>query len=116
LKRETGYGIVKRIIAEQDYPRAFFVENDLMALGVIQGIKDSGLRVPDDIAVVGFDDIAFAAFPEISLTTVRQPKYEMGKLAADILLDCIINGTQEPKRFILEPELVIRTSSGAPLQ
>jgi LacI family transcriptional regulator len=116
LKRETGYGIIKRIIAEQDPPRAFFVENDLMALGVIQGIKDSGLRVPDDIAVVGFDDIAFAAFPEISLTTVRQPKYEMGRLAADILLDCIINGTQEPKRYILEPELVIRTSSGKPLQ
>jgi LacI family transcriptional regulator len=115
LKRESGYEIVKRVIAEHNPPRAFFVENDLMALGVIQGIKESGLKVPDDIAVVGFDDISFAAFPEISLTTVRQPKYEMGKLAVEILLDCIINGTQEPKKYILEPELVIRTSSGNPL-
>lgn len=111
MKRESGYEIVKRIIAEPNPPRAFFVENDLMALGVVQGIKESGLKVPDDIAVVGFDDITFAAFPEIGLTTVRQPKYEMGKLAAEILLDYIINGTQESKKYILEPELIIRTSS-----
>ena len=111
MKRETGYRIIKRIIADQDYPRALFVENDLMALGVIQGIKESGLRVPDDIAVVGFDDIAFAAFPEIGLTTIRQPKFKMGKLAADILLERISNGTREHKKYILEPELVVRTSS-----
>ena len=111
LKRETGYEIIKRIIAGQNFPRALFVENDLMALGVIQGIRESGLRVPDDIAVVGFDDIAFASFPEIGLTTVRQPKYEMGKLAADILLDCIIKITKEPKKHILEPKLIVRTSS-----
>ena len=82
-----------------------------MALGAIQGIKESGLRVPDDIAVVGFDDIAFASFPEIGLTTVRQPKYEMGKLAADILLDSITKSTKEPKKHILEPKLIVRTSS-----
>ena len=111
LKRETGYKITKRLIAGQHYPRALFVENDLMALGAIQGIKESGLRVPDDIAVVGFDDIAFASFPEIGLTTVRQPKYEMGKLAVDILLDSIIKPSKEAKKHILEPKLIVRTSS-----
>lgn len=111
MKRETGYRIIKRMVAGQDYPRALFVENDLMALGVIQGIKESGLQIPGDIAVVGFDDITFASFPEIGLTTVRQPKYEMGKLAATILLDQIMNETTESKRHILEPELIIRTSS-----
>jgi len=111
LKRETGYEITKRLIAGQHFPRALFVENDLMALGAIQGIKESGLRVPDDIAVVGFDDIAFASFPEIGLTTVRQPKYEMGKMAVNILLDSIIESTKEPKKHILEPKLIIRTSS-----
>lgn len=111
LKRETGYKITKRLIADQHFPRALFVENDLMALGTIQGIKESGLRVPDDIAVVGFDDISFASFPEIGLTTVRQPKYEMGKLAANILLDSIIKSTKEPKKHILEPKLIVRTSS-----
>ena len=111
LKRETGYKITKRLIADQHFPRALFVENDLMALGTIQGIKESGLRVPDDIAVVGFDDISFASFPEIGLTTVRQPKYEMGRLAANILLDSIIKSTKEPKKHILEPKLIVRTSS-----
>jgi len=111
LKRETGYKITKRLIAGQHFPRALFVENDLMALGAIQGIKESGRRVPEDIAVVGFDDIAFASFPEIGLTTVRQPKYEMGKLAADILLDSIIKPTREAKKHILEPKLIVRTSS-----
>jgi len=82
-----------------------------MALGAIQGIKESGRRVPDDIAVVGFDDISFFSFPEIGLTTVRQPKYEMGKLAVDILLDSIIKPTKEAKKHILEPKLIVRTSS-----
>jgi LacI family transcriptional regulator len=114
LKRETGYKIIHRIIASGDYPRALFVENDLMALGVIQGIKEAGLKVPEDIAVVGFDDIAFASFPEIGLTTVRQPKYEMGKLAATLLLDTITEETATPKKYILEPELIVRTSSCSP--
>ena len=111
LKRETGYKITRRLFADQHYPRALFVENDLMALGTIQGIKELRLRVPDDIAVVGFDDISFSSFPEIGLTTVRQPKYEMGKLAANILLDSIIKSTKEPKKHILEPKLIVRTSS-----
>jgi LacI family transcriptional regulator len=111
LKRETGYKITRRLFADQHYPRALFVENDLMALGAIQGIKESGRRVPDDIAVVGFDDISFSSFPEIGLTTVRQPKYEMGKLAVDILLDSIIKPSKEAKKHILEPKLIVRTSS-----
>jgi LacI family transcriptional regulator len=116
LKRETGYQIIKRMIAGQECPRALFVENDLMALGVMQGIKESGLRIPDDMAVVGFDDITFASFPEIGLTTVRQPKYKMGKLAVEILLESISNkATGEPKRYILEPELIVRTSSCKPM-
>jgi DNA-binding LacI/PurR family transcriptional regulator len=111
LKRETEHKIIRRIIAAADDPRALFVENDLMALGVIQGTKEAGLRIPEDIAVVGFDDIAFASFPEIGLTTVRQPKYEMGKLAATLLLDTISGASVTSKRYILEPELIVRTSS-----
>lgn len=114
LKRETGHKIIQRVIASADYPRALFVENDLMALGVIQGIKEAGLRVPEDIAVVGFDDIAFASFPEIGLTTVRQPKFEMGKLAATLLLDTITGVSATPRKHVLEPELVVRTSSCTP--
>lgn len=111
LKRKTGYNVIKRVIAGGDYPRALFVENDLMALGVIQGIKEMGLAVPRNIAVVGFDDISFAAFPEFGLTTVRQPKYEMGQMAVSVLLESILHQETEPKKIILEPELVVRSSS-----
>ena len=111
LKRETGYKVIKRIIAAGDHPRALFVENDLMALGVVQGINEMGLAVPRDIAVVGFDDIVFAAFPEFGLTTVRQPKYEMGQIAVTILLKNILHQATKPKKIILEPELVVRSST-----
>ncbi len=111
FKSETGYRVVRTIIESGDYPRAFVVYNDLMALGVIQGIKEMDLRMPEDIAVVGFDDIPLASFPEIGLTTVKQPKYEMGKIAFDILFENINRETAEPKRVILEPELAVRTSS-----
>ncbi|RKX80172.1 MAG: LacI family transcriptional regulator [Spirochaetes bacterium] len=114
FKRETGYRIIKRMIEEGIYPRAIFAENDLMALGVLQGVKESGLSVPGDIAVVGFDDIPFASFPEVQLTTIRQPKYEMGKMAVQLLLNDIRasnNGLRKElscRKIILEPELIVR--------
>ncbi len=110
FKRETGYDTIIGMIEEGDYPRAIFAGNDLLAIGIIQGIKEKGLSVPDDIAVVGFDDIPFAAFPEVRLTTIRQPKYEMGKMAADMLIEKIEGRTQQPRRVILEPELIVRSS------
>lgn len=113
FKRETGYRIIQRMIEIDDYPRAVFAENDLLALGVIQGVKEMGLSVPEDIAVVGFDDIPFAAFPEVQLTTISQPKYEMGKSAVEIVLAKIEKrGPETPaRRIVLEPELIIRRSS-----
>lgn len=110
---ETGYNIIKRMIEKNNYPNAMFAENDLLALGVIQGVKEMGLTVPKDVAVVGFDDIPLASFPEIQLTTVSQPKYEMGRIAAQILLERLTKDKQEalPKRVILEPRLIVRKSS-----
>ena len=111
VKRETGHETIISMIEAGDYPRAVFAGNDLMAIGIIQGIKEKGLSVPDDIAVVGFDNISFAAFPEVQLTTIHQPKYKMGKMAADILLEKIEGRTDQPRRIILEPELIVRSSS-----
>jgi LacI family transcriptional regulator len=113
FKRESGYNIVKRWIEAGSYPRAVFGENDLLAIGVMQGAKEKGLSVPHDLAVVGFDDIPLAGFPEIQLTTVFQPKYEMGRIAVQILLERMNRGDRpgENRHIILEPKLIQRASS-----
>ena len=122
FRQETGYRVVREMIESGDYPRAVFAENDLIALGVIQGVRDAGLEVPRDVAVVGFDDIPFASFQDVQLTTVYQPKYELGKLGARILVEQIamsLAGDGEPsgrhsRRIILEPELIVRGSTVVP--
>ncbi|MEW5818319.1 MAG: substrate-binding domain-containing protein, partial [Spirochaetota bacterium] len=112
FKRETGYKLIKEMIARNDYPRAVFAENDLMALGTLQGVRESGLSVPGHIAVVGFDDIPFASFPEVALTTVSQPKYRMGEIAVEILLELITAPAigAVARKIILEPELIVRNT------
>ena len=97
-------------------PTALVAGNDLMALGVIRAVAELGLRVPADLAVAGFDDIEIAAHPAIQLTTVAQQKTEMGRLAAEGILQII----RDPQRFarqplqqVLVPTLVIRRTCGA---
>ena len=113
--QETGHQLIQRMIKARKCPRAVFVENDLLALGVLQGVQELGLTVPGDVAVVGFDDIPFAAFPAVQLTTIAQPKYQMGQKAMEVLLRLI----REPQaglpaeRVLLEPRLVVRKSSVA---
>jgi DNA-binding LacI/PurR family transcriptional regulator len=101
------------MIRSGEYPDAIFAENDILAIGILHGIKDSGLKVPDDIALIGFDDIAFSAYQEIQLSTIHQPKEEMGSTAAEILIEEIEGrpGETPPRKVILEPELIVRSSS-----
>lgn len=124
FRSETGYRTVRRTIESGGYPRAIFAENDLLAVGAIQGIREQGLRVPEDIAVVGFDDIPVASLQDVQLTTVAQPKREMGRIAAGLLFDAMVDegagvttagtdGTPGPNRVVLEPELIVRRSSRA---
>ncbi|SMB93451.1 transcriptional regulator, LacI family [Thermanaeromonas toyohensis ToBE] len=92
---------------------AILAANDLMALGAMRAIEEKGLRIPQDIAVVGFDDIPLASLVKPALTTVNQPAYQMGALAAEILLERIEGKRAgEPKEVILTPSLVIRESCG----
>jgi len=111
--RETGYHIIQDMIQAGRVPRAVFCENDLLALGVMQGARDKGLAVPEDLAIVGFDDIPLASYPEIRMSTVCQPKCDMGRMAVGILLDKL--AADDPgavsRRILLEPELVVRRSS-----
>ncbi len=114
FKRETGFDIIKSMIQEGLAPRGIFGENDMLAIGAIHGARELGLSIPDDLAVVGFDDIPMAAFPELGLTTIGQPKYEMGKLAFEMLLEKLRKGETsqaEAKKVILEPRIIQRTSA-----
>jgi LacI family transcriptional regulator len=92
-------------------PTAAFCANDLLALGLLQQSIGSGLRVPDDLAIVGFDDIEFAAAAAVPLTSVRQPRQELGRAAAQLVLDEATNPDHQHQQLQFEPELVARASS-----
>ena len=95
-------------------PTAILASNDLTAIGAMGAIYEHGLRVPDDISVVGFDDIPAAAFSIPSLTTVSQPLLEMGEIAARTLLEQIKNPDGDCAEIRVEPNFVVRKSTARP--
>jgi LacI family transcriptional regulator len=108
----SGYAAMRRLLGAR--PDAVFAGNDAMALAALRALKEEGLRVPDDVALVGFDDMPAAAVSEPSLTTVRQPVRRLGEVATTTLLELIADPRGLPRRTVLPTELVIRSSSGAP--
>ena len=108
-----GLGAAARIAGMQaaNRPTAVFCANDLLALGVLQGCVGLGLRVPDDLAIVGYDDIDFAAAAAVPLTSVRQPRRRLGRTAAELLLDEAENPDHEHQQVVFLPELVARQST-----
>ena len=111
--RDSGYQGGKQFLKMAEPPTAIFATNDHMALGVYQAILEEGLRIPEEIALVGFNDIEFTAIKGVELTTVGQKKYEMGALAVKTLVEKIEEKKLEPsEEMILEPELIIRKTCG----
>ena len=108
---EYGYRAMKRLIATNSYPRAMFCSTDLLAFGAMRAIKEAGLSVPSDIAIVGCDDLDACRYTDPSLTTVRQDRDKIGKMAALILCD-LINKQLDTTSFMIDPEIVIRQSCG----
>jgi LacI family transcriptional regulator len=106
----VGYPVVRRLLQRTQDFTALFAYNDLSAIGALRALRDSGLRVPEDVSLVGFDDINSAAFQIPSLTTVRQPLDKMGALAGEILLQRI-QGGRNPVEVTVDPELIIREST-----
>jgi LacI family transcriptional regulator, galactose operon repressor len=107
-----GYPVGKQLLARKRPFSAVFAYNDISAIGAIWAFREAGLRVPQDVSVVGFDDIAGAAFANPGLTTVRQPLLRMGQIAAQTVIDRIEErGTYLPE-IAIEPEFVVRESTG----
>jgi DNA-binding LacI/PurR family transcriptional regulator len=108
---ESGYEIGKRFRKMEVKPDAFFVYNDLSALGFMDAILAQGLKIPDDVAVVGFDDIERGEYASVPLTTVRQPTALIGKEAMSLLVR-FMEGKLIAPRKVIKPELVLRESCG----
>ena len=98
-------------MSDSDKPDAIFCGNDVIALGVQQYLLEHNYIVPEEVGVVGFDDILIAGLPQIQMTTIAQPRVAMGKTAAEILLDTIDGKKVETPHIILEPKLVVRRST-----
>ncbi|HVZ83840.1 MAG TPA: LacI family DNA-binding transcriptional regulator [Terracidiphilus sp.] len=110
---EIGYKPMQALLEKSRDFTAIFCFNDIAAIGAIRALKDAGLSVPGDVSVVGFDDILSAAYYTPSLTTVRQPLFEMGKRGAQVLLERISDREKQfPAEIVVAPELVIRESTG----
>ena len=111
---ELGYPIIRDLLARTRNFTAIFCFNDIAAIGAIRAITDAGLRCPDDISVIGFDDISSAAYQTPRLTTVRQPLRRMGETAVQTLLKRIEAPNETyPEVILFEPELMVRESTSA---
>ena len=108
---KSGYDTAKQLFAERADFSAIFAASDLMAVGAIKAIRERGLKVPEDIAVVGFDDVFFAEYSHPSLTTIRQHKFDLGYMGAKELHKIIENPEGPRKKKKLDVELVIRESA-----
>jgi LacI family transcriptional regulator len=107
-----GEASVERLLNASIKPTAVFCGNDLLALGVMRGLIARGISIPDDIALVGYDDVEFASVLSTPLTSIRQPKYELGRAAAELLIDEANNpDTHQHQHIMYKPELIVRESS-----
>jgi len=110
---ESGYRAMQLIMKGYEIPTAVFVANDRMAIGAMQAIIDKGIRIPEDISVIGVDDIEVSSFQSPSLTTIRQPFEQMASQSVDLLIDCISGKEPEIIQIIIEPELFLRKSTSS---
>jgi LacI family transcriptional regulator len=110
--QQLGYPYAKGLLARKRPFTALFAYNDLSAIGAIWAFREAGLSVPQDISVVGFDDVPLAVFSDPQLTTIRQPLQRMGQIAANTLIDQIERKAEFQPEIVIEPELIVRASSG----
>ncbi|ARC93631.1 transcriptional repressor PurR [Vibrio coralliilyticus] len=105
---EGGYDAFNKMHAKGPLPSSIFVCNDMMSMGVINAANEKGIRVPQDLSIIGYDDIQISKFMTPALTTIHQPKYRLGKAAVEALLKKLDGGETEPQVVQLEPTLIER--------
>ncbi|MFZ6674900.1 LacI family DNA-binding transcriptional regulator [Undibacterium sp. Xuan67W] len=109
---QGGFSAFQQLLALPDRPTAIFASNDLMAIGGLCAAQQAGVRIPEELSVIGYDDIALASFSTPPLTTIAQPKYEIGVLTARVLVNRIVNAELPLRREMLETKLTVRQSTG----
>jgi len=116
FKEASGRRLASELLERADPPTALFVANNLMTMGALQALQEHAVRIPQDISVIGFDDVPWAPLLQPHLTTVRQPTYQIGKQAAELLFRRLREGPPKPtETIVLQPELIIRGSTAAPM-
>jgi LacI family transcriptional regulator len=111
FKEDGGYDGAQRLLGLRTRPDALFVANNLMTVGALEALVDAGVRIPDDVLIVGFDDIPWARLTRPRLTTVHQPTYDMGREAGRLLAARIRSTPQLARTVVLAPSLQVRESS-----
>jgi DNA-binding LacI/PurR family transcriptional regulator len=111
---DGGHRGALRLLGQQPVPTAIIAANDLAAIGALNAIEESGLSVPGDVSLVGYDNTSLAGLRHVSLTTIHQPRAEMGQLALSALLERIDFGRSQPRHAVLPPSLVIRKTTAPP--
>jgi LacI family transcriptional regulator len=114
MNARSGQEAAERLL-EAGLPDAIFCANDLLALGVLRVLLQAGIKVPTDVALIGYDDIEFSAAAAVPLSSVRQPTYQLGRIATELLLEeCDASGGHAHQQVMFQPELVVRESSRSP--
>lgn len=112
LSMDSGYNYGMHLVAlDKNSPTAVVAGNDLMALGVINALEQSGMHVPNDVSIVGFDDIPIASLKGISLTTIRQPVKDLGETAASLIIKRLTCNEPRKRKVLFDPELIIRSTT-----
>lgn len=111
---DSGIAAATQLLARENPPTAVFCFNDEMAIGVMHHARQCGLSVPDDLSVVGFDDISFSRYWVPALTTVSQPMRDIGRETVRLLLEILRDGSSKPASVTLPHKLIIRSSTAVP--
>lgn len=114
FRQAAGHAAMQRLLDLPSPPRALFAASNLLTLGALQAIHERGLEIPGQVAIVGFDEMPWAMSLRPPLTTVAQPAFEVGRTAAELLLDRIQKPTMTRRQIVLETRLIIRASCGSP--
>ena len=107
---EAGYNTMKELL-ERETVESVFCGCDLIAVGVMECVLEKGFRIPEDIRIASYDDIEFAPYLKVPLTTVRQPTNVIGKIATSQLIEAITEGTENSANIVIRPEVIVREST-----